>query len=253
MTSDTSLLINLARNAPWLIEGETDLFPEALHGSVAELMEGIRDNRLAIITDDGQLYEQYQHLEIIDGGIKIEKPAHWKDSTGSFHVFFINKDSRWNFFPAQNTVCHPSALRIDQPEKIYLLQRRRYKRVLAPIGTRATFIGLNGIDSVYVQDISEGGMQVCINSAKDKYPTGSIINDIFITSLPKRKKNQANSTRRTIPLINSGKVVRSFYDQEQSLSYYGIFFSSDSVYVKEGISRMINALEGDLPSSNAKC
>ena len=237
------LLNNLTRNAPWLIEGRTDLFPEALQESLSELMGGIRDNSLIIITADGQIYEQYQGLEIANGKIKIEKPSGWEDSTGSFHVFLKNKNSLWNFFLAQDTVCYPSKLIIDPPEKIFFLQRRRYKRALVPNGTRATFKGPdNHIDSAHVKNISEGGMQICISSTKDKFPTGSIIKEIFITTPPMRRNNQAHINRWTIPLVNSGKVVRSFFDQDHSVSSYGISFSCDSAYVKENLRRMITTL-----------
>jgi hypothetical protein len=206
-------------------------------------MGGIRDNSLNIITADGQIYEQYQSLEIDNGKIKIEKPSGWEDSTGSFHVFFKNKNSLWNFFLAQNTVCYPSELIISPPEKIFFLQRRRYKRALAPNGTRATFKGPdNHIDSAHVKDISEGGMQICISSTKDKFSTGSIINEIFITTPPMRRSNHANITRWTIPLVNSGKVVRSFFNQDHSVSRYNISFSCDSDDVKENIRRMITTL-----------
>jgi hypothetical protein len=237
------LLSNLTRNAPWLIEGRTDLFPEALQEPVSELIRGIRDNPLTIISDGGQIYEQYQCLEIANGEIKIEKPSGWEDSTGSFHVFFKNKNNLWNFFLAQNTNCYPSEIIIGPPEKIFFLQRRRYKRVHAPNGTRATFKGPdNHIDSAHVKDISEGGMQICISSTKDKFPSGSIINEIFITTPPMRRRNQEHITRWTIPLVNSGKVVRSFYDQDHYVSRYGISFSCDSTYVKENIRRMLTTL-----------
>jgi len=248
--ANKSLLINLARNAPWLIEGGNSLFPETLQGSVSELLGGIRDNRLTIITDDGQVYEQYQSLEITNGEIRLEKPAAWQDSTASFHVFFKNRDNTWNFFLAQNGVCYPTALLIETPESIFSLQRRRYKRALAPVGTKAIFKGSgNHLNSAHVQDISEGGMRICIASTKDNYPADSIINEIFITIPPKTRKDRTNVGRTILPLISSGKVVRIFYDLEHSVSCYGISFSCDSTYVKESVRRLLFDLTEDLPRS----
>lgn len=244
ITANSNLPANLARNAPWLMEGKSDLFPDIMQGSVSELLGGIRDNRLTIITDGGRVYEQYQSLEISNGKIKIEKPHGWKAPTESFHVFFKNRNNSWNFFQAENSVCYPAAIQIDPPKKIFFLQKRRFHRVLAPIGTKAIFRGHdNHLDTAHVQDISEGGMLVCINSAQDRYPADSIIEDIFITIPPKIKKDQANIVRRITPLISNGKVVRSFYDQEHSISSYGISFSCNSVYVKESVSRLVTFLE----------
>ncbi len=235
---------NLAKTAPWLIDDGTNLFAETLPGTVSELLGGIRDNRLTIITGEGQVFEQYQTLEINHGKIKVEKPYGWKDSTDSFHVFFRNQESSWNFFQVNDVTCYPSALQMSPPEKIYFLQRRRYRRVLAPLGTKAIFKGLdNRIDTAHVQDLSEGGMLMCVNSAKDKFPSDSIINEIFITIPPKIKKDQTNIVRRITPLINSGKVVRTFYDHEHSISYYGISFFSNSSYVKESVNRLVTYLE----------
>jgi hypothetical protein len=235
---------NLAKNAPWLIDEGTNLFTETLQGGVSELLGGIRDNRLTIITNQGQVFEQYQTLEINNGKIKVEKPYGWKDSTDSFYVFFRNKESKWNFFQAQDITCYPSAIKMNPPEKIFFLQRRRYRRVLAPLGTKAIFKGLdNRIDTAHVQDLSEGGMLMCVNSTKDKLPTDSIINEIFITIPPKIKKEHTNVVRRITPLINSGKIVRTFYDQEHSISYYGISFFSNSSYVKESVNRLVIYLE----------
>jgi hypothetical protein len=240
----SNLRANLARNAPWLIEGGSNIYPEPLQGSSSELLAGIRDNRLTIITDSGQVYEQYQTLEIVKGKIKIEKPYGWKESTKSFHVFFKNRNGNWNFFAAKTTECYPLTLLIQSPKKVFALQKRRYQRILAPIGTKALFKGdRNRIDSAHVHDISESGMLICVNSGRDRYMDDSIINEIFITIPPKIKKDQDNIARRITPLISNGKVVRNFYDQEHSISYYGVSFLYSSGYVKESVSRLVTYLE----------
>ena len=247
--NNSNLPINFFQNAPWLIEGDaSNLSPQIFQGSVEELLGKTRYNRLTIITDGGNVYEQYQFMGISNGKIKIEKPSAWKDSTGAFHVFFKNRDSIWNFFLAQDIVYDLSSLLMAQPERIFSLQRRRHKRVLAPVGSKALFRGLdNRIDSAHIQDISEGGMQICVNSTTDKYPADSIINEIFIAIPPKIRKGQENTDRRIIPLIRSGKVVRTFYDQEHSVAYYGISFFCDSAYVKESVSNLVAYL--DKPSA----
>lgn len=242
--SYASLPANIAANAPWVTEGGANLFPEKLQGSVAELLEGSEDNRLTIVTDEGKVYEKYQPLAITKGKIKIGKPSGWKDCPSSFHVFFKNSNGKWNFFLAGKSVCSPAELLIDPPEKVMFLQRRRYKRIATPTGTKTMFKDRdNRVDDGYIQDISEAGMLIHINTAKDEYPLDSNIHEIFINLPAKIKRDLANITCIITPLISSGKVVRNIYDQEHSRFIYGISFSYDSDYAKDSIRRLAIYLE----------
>ncbi|MEN8135781.1 MAG: PilZ domain-containing protein [Thermodesulfobacteriota bacterium] len=238
--TDTDLVLNLARNSPWLNEEGKNLYPEVIRGDANEILSEIRDNHLTIVTEKGQVYEQHQPLDISNGKIQIEKPLGWHETTELFYFFFQNRYSAWNYFPVINMVSHPSALQINLPDKVYYLQKRRYTRKTTPIGTRALFKGNdNHMDSAHVKDLSEGGMLIFHNSGKDKYPLDSIINEIFITIPP----DQTSGDRRITPLINRGEVVRTFYDHEQGISYYGTRFFYKSAYVREKVRDLVTCLE----------
>ncbi len=241
--TDTDLILNIARNSPWLNGEGENLFPEVVRGDISEILSEIRENRLTIITERGQVYEQRQPLNIINGKIQIEKPFGWRDTNKSFYFFFRNRHGIWNYFPAINAASYPSILQINlqikPPEEIYYLQKRRYHRVATPIGTKVIFrkIG-NHMASARVKDISEGGMLVFHNSGKDRYPVDSIIKEIFITISPK----QTTGSRRIAPLINKGEVVRAYCDHEQGISYYGVRFLYKSAYVKEKTRDLVTFL-----------
>ena len=51
--------IDLASHTSWLLEGGEDLFPEPIPDYVSELLGEITDNHLAIITDEGKVFEQH--------------------------------------------------------------------------------------------------------------------------------------------------------------------------------------------------
>lgn len=239
--SNTNLILNLARNAPWLIDDGTNVFPEVLPGDCHKILEEIRDSRLTIITEQGQVYEQHQSLALIDGKLRINKPLEWRDeSAESFYVFFRNQHSNWNYFHAEEVLSYPSFLQINPPGKIYFLQQRRYHRVETPIDTRVIFKGSdNRMDSAHVKDISEGGMLIYDNSVKNKYPVDSIIKEIFITIPP----NQTTAGRIIAPLISTGEVLRTFYDHKQGATCYGVRFFYKSAYVKEKIHSFVTFLE----------
>ncbi|MCK5504283.1 MAG: PilZ domain-containing protein [Thermodesulfovibrionia bacterium] len=239
--NSTDLILNLARNAPWLIAGGNNVFPEVIRGDSHEILSEIKNNRLTIITERGQVYELYQSLAIINGKIQIDKPFGWRDgSPESFHVFFRNRHGNWNYFPAEDVVYYPSVLQIKAPAKVYYLEKRGYHRVKTPIGTKVIFKGHNNHrDGAHVKDISEGGMLIFHNSGKSKYPVDSIINEILITT----PLDRTTAGRRIVPLISKGEVVRTFYDHKQGISYCGVKFFHKSAYVQEKIRDLVTFSE----------
>lgn len=242
--TDTDLILNIARNSPWLNGEGENLFPEVVRGNTREILSEIRDNRLTIITERGKVYEQHQPLDIITGKIQIDKPFGWRDSNELFYLFFKNKHGIWNYFRAENAASYHSVfqinLQIKPPDKIFYLQKRRYHRVETPIGTKVIFKAIdNHMDNAQVNNLSEGGMLVCHNSGKEKYPVDSIIKEIFIAIPP----NQTTAGRHITPLINKGVVVRAIYDHEQGISYYGIRFFFKSAYLKEKARALVTFLE----------
>ena len=225
--------IDLTSHTSWLLEGGKDLFPEPIPDYVSELLREITDNHLAIITD-----------EIHNEKIQIGKPSGWNDSVTSFHVFFKNKYNIWNYFRAENITPYQSFILFSPPTKVFFLQRRRCKRIAAPTGTKVIFREMgHEIDSAYVQDVSAGGMLIGINSAKTKYPSGSIIHEMLITIPPKTKSGKKNIIRKIIPVILNGKVVRTFYDRERLISCYGISFLFKNDSSKIDVNNLISYIE----------
>lgn len=124
------------------------------------------------------------------------------------------------------------------------MQRRNYKRILAPHGAKGLLKGSgHHMACAQVLDISEGGMQIRSNSPKDQYSFGSIINEIVVTIPAQTPKEQGDIARKIIPLVHGGKVVRTLCDQELSQVYYGISFIDDSAYVMGIVRGLVRWLD----------
>ena len=116
-------------------------------------------------------------------------------------------------------------------------EKRRFKRIPAPVGTTALFKNIDGsLEKLHVRDISVIGMLVCgYNSAK-RYPINSTINDILIDIPP----DELNAGSRISLLIDNCKIVRSFFEQDSKILCHGIELTYKSSYLKEKIESLVN-------------
>ena len=93
---------------------------------------------------------------------------------------------------------------------IYNSEKRRAKRIPAPVGTTVFLRNSSGsLAQIGVKDISIVGLIVSGYDSIERYPINTSINNIVI-NIPQCEL-RANS--RTCLLIERGKVVRSFIDR----------------------------------------
>ncbi len=249
--SSSELLININRKAPWIMEGEKTFFPESIHGDTQQLLDGIKDYNLTIITNKGRVFKQYVILKLEEGKVLIDTPFEWDCSVTSFHVFFRNKNNIWNFFEASEAESNETTITIGIPEKIFLLQKRRFKRALTPIGTKVLFKNdSNLIDTAFVHDISEGGMQIWSGESKAGYQVDSILNEIFISLPANGNIGEAENFQRVLPYITKGKIVRTQVDEESLITHYGVSFIHENKILYKRFNTMIADLKKQYSTGN---
>jgi hypothetical protein len=72
----------------------------------------------------------------------------------------------------------------------------------------------------------------------EEFPVDSMLNDIVV-SIPKEGGGEGIHSRKVLPLISQGRVVRSFTDRETRRLCYGISFEHESNYVQETLCRIV--------------
>lgn len=240
--------LNKPNNLDLFIEGSDSLFPEISAKNMGQILNGCEECHLplTILTEGGEIHQHESEVKLRDNVLEFDLPLNWQIPDGFFHLFFQGVDNCWYFIPGSELGDLPGAFSLALTDPIYCLQRRRYKRVSAPSGTRAIFKLDNTImDSVHVTDISAGGMQVCSGISSERYPVNSLINEIFI-AIPPKTNGSVCKSRRIMPLIRQGKIVRSFVDQESHLSCFGVSFSNDSSYVRKNLEELVGYIENSL-------
>ena len=220
------------------------LFPEATWGIPEQVIRAVKDHDLTIITNRGDVLREKLFIKARAGKVSVDKPSEWNDNSSSLHLFFRNNRGCWSFFKAPSIVTHKSSLSLPMPDTIYTLQNRRYPRIPAPMGTEAIFRNQkNRVDTVFVKNISEGGMLICTGFKEDRLRLNSFIDDIFIT-VPSTNLGRASlETHRVLPLISRGQVIRNFTEPSSALSYYGLSFLHDSSYLRQQLHELLTNLQ----------
>ena len=115
-------------------------------------------------------------------------------------------------------------------------EKRRAKRILAPVGSSALFLSSGGsMERVKVRDISVIGLLLCDNRTTGKYPLNTSIYNIFV----KIPRSELSAGSEICFLVDKGKIVRSFFDQSTGTVCYGIELGYDSSYVKDQIENLV--------------
>jgi hypothetical protein len=245
MTSyNTDLLVNISRKAPWILEDDQTFFPENVQGDAMQALDNIKDYDLTLITESGRVFRQYLILRLKGDKVIIDKPSEWDDSVTSFHVFFRNSDNKWNFFQVNGSTYNQEAITVMKPYSIYLLQKRRFKRTLTPLGTRVIFRNdRQMIDSAFIHDISEGGMHIWTSGPRESYLVNSIIDEVFI-SLPTEEDHSgaSDTSHRVLPYITKGKIMRTNTARSSSISHYGVSFIHENILLQRRFNSLIAAL-----------
>lgn len=239
-------------DAPWFVD--CDAFSQCNDlGYIAKSVGIVKDNRLplTLVADGGKIFQQSLLTNITDGLLQIDKPLEWDDEIYSFRAFFRDMQKKWNFFPVNIESCNPFSISVAMPETLSFLQRRSCGRIKVPSGTRALVRNGNDVMStVFVHDLSAAGMLICNGPAEYQYSTDTIISDIVVSIPPGASGGEVATARKVLPLINQGKVVRSFVDKKSHRSCHGISFHYDSSYVRETIDRAISEVEREVLSGD---
>ena len=236
---------NSDQDLPWQLPEES-YHPVEDAEQISKVFAGVRSSHglMTLVPDAGQVFEKCLLMNIEEGMLHIDKPLDWNDHNGSFRVFFRDHDDYWRFFRTNNYTHNPFSLSVEVPDTLFLLQRRRYKRVAVPPGTRAMVkTGRDLMTTVCVRDISASGMLFCDSATTDEYPVDDLFQDILI-SLPRTNGSDATApVRKVMPLISSGRVVRSFVDENTKRPCFGISFEYESNYVREALCRLVQEVE----------
>lgn len=230
---------------PWQLPEEIFLPIDnvELIGGVLEKIRGSH-GMMTLVVDDGQVFEKCLLTNIDDGMLHIDKPLDWNGHNGSFRVFFRDHENYWRFFRTDKHSHNPFSLSVEVPSELFLLQRRRYKRVAVPPGTRAIAkTGRSVMTTLCVRDISASGLLFCSSVPDEEYPIDDFFQDIVI-SVPQSSESASEiPVRKVMPLINSGRIVRTFVDGDTSRSCFGISFEYESNYVREELCRLVKDVE----------
>lgn len=253
MTDDIPATSDAVDCDPWL-EDEGRFVISEDQGCIAETMGYLKDNHvsLTLVDGGGEVCLQSLLVNITDGVLQLDKPLEWSSTCDSFRVFFRDMNQQWNFFEARSLSGNPFSLPIAAPVELYLLQRRSYRRVKVPVGTRALVKKDNeAMATVVVHDLSAAGMLMANDPAECEYTTDSIIRDIVVSIPPRGSVGEVSTARKILPLICRGRVVRSFIDQETERPCYGVSFHYDSNYVQETISQVVSEVESPALSDDS--
>jgi len=233
------------QDQPWQLPEETFLpvdNVELISGVLGKVRAG--HGMMVLVADDGQVADKCLLTNVEDGMLHIDKPLDWKDQTGSFRAFFRDHENHWRFFRADNHTSSPFSLAVEVPSTLFLLQRRRYKRVVVPPGTRAMVkTGRDVMATLYVHDISASGMLLCDLVPAEEYPADDFFQDIVISVPQSSDPDSTAPARKVLPLIDSARIVRSFVDDNTNRSCYGISFEYESNYVREELCRLVREVE----------
>ena len=130
----------------------------------------------------------------------------------------------------------PFSLCTSFPDTFYRLRKRQYHRVSVPAGTKVLFrYGGSLHGNFLVKNLSASGMLICTDSIAEEFADNDDISDIAL-ALPQGQffeQVEGEGEAVILPVVNKGRIVRSFGDQGSDLIYHGISFRGDSTVMAE--------------------
>lgn len=249
MTSNyADLMININRNAPWLLGENKTFITENIQEDVRRVLSDISGSNLVIITGSGRLFQQHLALWLEDDKLMIDKPFEWDNEDTLFDVFFRRKGI-WNFFRISGAEADQARIYAKRPKTICLLQKRLFQRTALPVGSKIVFRDQESlIDFAFLHDISEGGMLICEEGAMPRYPINSIIYDISIAFPAEELSDE--SPHRVLPYIPKGEIVRVHTDKSLSVSHYGVSFIHQEIALYRRFNSLVARLRDRAFGSN---
>jgi hypothetical protein len=213
----------------------------ALQGGdrIAAILDEAREEHLFFtpVADDGRTFSQSLLIGRNAGIVQVDRPLDWDKTLSAFRLFFRRSNGLWFGFRVTDFDLNPFTLSFPQPAELCFLQRRQSPRVAMPNGTRA-MLRKDGqfLNSFFVRDISVAGMLICTGSAASGIEVNARLRDIVI-SIP----GQDSSPVRTLPPIDNGQVVRTFFEEENNTFCHGVSFRYESAYVREALRQLAPA------------
>jgi|GEM_PF-5893386 len=220
---------------------------------IARSIRHIKDNHgaLTLVADHGDVCQQSLLVNFNEKSLQLDRPLEWNDKLDYFRVFFRDRYHNWNFFSVSEFSSSPFAISAAMPEELYFLQRRACQRVKVPVGTRALVKNGNQVmTTVFVKDLSAGGMLMSNDPADGEYVKDSVINDILVSIPPSGAGGENGSIRTVLPLIGQGRIVRSYVDRQTNRPCYGVSFQYDSNYVKDTINQIVSEVNRGVEQSD---
>jgi hypothetical protein len=242
------------KTAPWAIN-KRDFARNDDQEVVERTLNVIRNDHVMLVlaSIDGHRYGNTILINSDDETLSIDKPIDFDEETISdFRIYFKDITNVWSFFEVTVISDCPYSLCATYPESIYRLQRRRCHRVETPVGTRTVFWIEDTIhNGGYVKDLSASGMMICTGSPEEKFKDNSIVNDIAV-ALPQHQSSEKRDDegRIVLPVINTGRIVRSFRDKSTDHVCHGIAFCGEDECTEERIETIVQKIEaekGDAP------
>jgi hypothetical protein len=237
------------KTAPWEIE-KRDFSRSDDQEVIEQSLNLIRNDHgmLVLASVDGSRYGNTILIKFDQETLSIDKPIDFDEKTISdFRIYFKDISNVWSFFEVKVISDCPYSLCTTYPENLYRLQRRLRHRTEVPVGTRTVFWVDDTIHNAgYVKDISTSGMMICTGSPEEKFDDHSTISDIAI-ALPQHKSSEKRDDqgRIVLPVINRGRIVRSFRDAETDHICHGIAFcDEDEVAIEGFINKIVGEEEG---------
>lgn len=224
--------LSAANSRPWEVSQAS--FGNLQDGEkIGLILEEAREHHffLTPVTDDGRLLAQSLLISRTSGVLQVDKPLDWDDKITSFRLFFRVSNGLWFSFQIRDFVVHPFTLSFPQPGELCFLQRRQSPRIAVPHGTRA-MLRKNGkfMSALFVRDVSTAGMLICTGTQSFGIEPEAELRDIVI-SIPEHGGNPG----KTLPPIDNGQVVRSFFEEESNAYCHGISFRYESAYIRNAL------------------
>jgi len=241
------------KRAPWEIESDHYARVDGC-GLIEKTLQVIKNDyvMLVVASVDGHRYGNTILVKFDREILTIDKPVNFDEtSIDWFRIYFQDVLGVWSFFEVRTISECAFSLCATYPENLYRLQRRQYHRVELPKGTRTVFwVGNQLRDGGCVMDISAAGMLICPGSKDEKFLENTEISEISIAMPchPPTSKN-ADQPRVVLPVIQKGRIIRSFKDSATELICHGVAFESEQETEQE-LLRYVESIKGAKPGQS---
>ncbi|MBU0675853.1 MAG: hypothetical protein KJ950_14545 [Proteobacteria bacterium] len=174
----------------------------------------------------GRQYEKSILIKADHNGLLLDKPLEWHSRATSCRIYFRSPDTTWNYFHTNIIQESVYTLTVSRPNIISTLKTRNHRRVEAPLEAWAFFrLSEDTSAECKIIDMSANGMLVCCGKGDNVLQSATQVDEIVISMTAAEGVGTHAEINDRAPMINSGRVVRSFQDSETEALCLGIAFS----------------------------